>query len=1018
MTKDGKLAIMCAGLNWVAVACPAFAAEFHVAPRGDDANPGTALKPFATLAKARDVARGTAQGPHTILVAPGAYFHAQSVVFDDRDSGLTVKGEQAGASAELFGGVLVTGWEKWQGDVWRAPVPKGQRFFNLIVDGKPATMAQTPNAGSGFGGGAERRGNTAVKVPAEWRAYDFSDAQVSTFIGANWFAEMREVQAAAPDAEGVLPVDGGSGMFDGMNDRFFLRGVLEFLDEPGEWCLKHKEGFVYYRPKQGTPADHRIIRPTQQRLIEVKGRAPQTPAKDITFDNLSFVGSDFCPRWYLFGQNQDGSTPEPLQQGMLFGENVDGLRVRNSRLLAAGHSGVWLNHHAKNCVVENCLIAGAGFAGVYANGYMPGEGVFRSGPESDVNKGHRIENNFIHDCGRFVGGGCGVQFYQAGDSLITRNEIGEMPRYGVSFKSIHWAAMPRTIYGHQLTFFDHYDYIHTRKLKVIGNEIYSVCRNSFDFGAIESWGVGRDNLWGGNDLHDIDQALNWDGWAHVLFSDDASDWLTVRDNIVHHCNGGAMTGAFMLKSIEQTIENNLVADCQIGRLVTFEPFVLPAWNMSIRHNIFAVDGLQSRYGGVSHFSLNGKPFNEVQVPKDASGVREVDYNWINPRDPQNPNPLAPAKLDLHSTFGPAPLKCKKPFWDAAAADYTVVNPPSWFAPIDASRIGLKKDFPFDRRAVTRRAATDKIQVEAYQRTSGARTSGGFGIYNLQPGSWTKYANLDFGTGVGKAVFQLDAAPAGASQPQRFIRKNGNSVIEAIPFKGDMSVETVPQWEISKPYTKPDTTGPQLFDVAFLPETDPQAGEWSLLLQPATSKDGKTPEQGVVDFDVTSGEGIRNACAYARASIHAQQGRTNATMTVTTTGGVKLWLNGELIIAKNEPGTYSEIAKGILKEGWNTILVKVSQTQGVGGFSFKFGTVASSCGKIVALPGLPGAAQAGAPQAGPPIVRLCLDSPEGREIGILERGRTECAVKDASGIHDLYLVFPGDEVRSVDWFRFE
>jgi hypothetical protein len=141
------------------------------------------------------------------------------------------------------------------------------------------------------------------------------------------------------------------------------------------------------------------------------------------------------------------------------------------------------------------------------------------------------------------------------------------------------------------------------------------------------------------------------------------------------------------------------------------------------------------------------------------------------------------------------------------------------------------------------------------------------------------------------------------------------VIEAVPFKGDASVETVTQWKISKPYSAPGKTGLELFDIAFPPETDPAAGDWSLLLQPATSKGGKTPAQGLVDFYVVHGEGPRNAAAYARAAIHAQRGRTNATMTLTTTGGVKVWLNGELILAKNEPGTYSETAKGILKARW-------------------------------------------------------------------------------------------------------
>jgi hypothetical protein len=33
------------------------AAEFHVAPNGNDANPGTGAKPFATLERGRDAAR-------------------------------------------------------------------------------------------------------------------------------------------------------------------------------------------------------------------------------------------------------------------------------------------------------------------------------------------------------------------------------------------------------------------------------------------------------------------------------------------------------------------------------------------------------------------------------------------------------------------------------------------------------------------------------------------------------------------------------------------------------------------------------------------------------------------------------------------------------------------------------------------------------------------------------------------------------------------------------------------------
>lgn len=76
----------------------------------------------------------------------------------------------------------------------------------------------------------------------------------------------------------------------------------------------------------------------------------------------------------------------------------------------------------------------------------------------------------------------------------------------------------------------------------------------------------------------------------------------------------------MLKNIEQVIENNLVVDCRIGRLITFEPYMEPSWNMSIRKNIFAVDGVDTRYGQINEYTLKGKSYLDVIVPPGATGV--------------------------------------------------------------------------------------------------------------------------------------------------------------------------------------------------------------------------------------------------------------------------------------------------------------------------------------------------------------------------------------------------------------
>jgi hypothetical protein len=735
------------------------AATFRVAPGGNDQNPGTAASPFATIAKARDVARAKGGTGHVILLAPGRYFNAGPIMLDDRDSGLTLKGEKPGAVAEIYGGLPVTSWEKWKGDIWRAPVPKDQRFYNLIVDGKPATMARTPNVGSGYGGGAKgvkraQGANTdAVNVPKEWWGYDFNDAQVFTFDSNNWFSEMRSVMGP-PDAAGnielVLGDQNGTG-------RLYVQGVLEFLDEPGEWCLKSKEGFVYYWPARrnlksdagtetGTPKDRLIVRATCQRLFAIQGRAQETPAKNITLENLSIVGSDFLENWIIFPRGQDNSTPEPQHQGMVFGENIEKLAVKNCRLLAAGQSAVWLNKYAQACVIENNLITEAGFTGVYMNGWTIGEGPFKSVAESYVNKGHRIENNFIYDCGKSVGAGSGVQFYQSGDNLVARNEIAQMPRYGISYKSNH-NNLNRQIYGQKV---NEYEILHTRNNKIVGNDIHSVMRDSNDGGAIESWGVGRDNLWENNAIHDVDWSVNWTGYGVVVYADGHSNYLTQRNNIVYSCFSGYGT-AFSAGGTEADLDNNLVVDCSLSRYA-YASTDGPSKH-SIHHNIFAFRPNSERY----------------QVRNSKMGIKEFDCNVVIPVDPAKPNPENYAKIgvDTHSYFGDPGIKRAKPAWDIQYADYSLKSDSPAFKlgykNIPTNTIGLRKNFPFNTAAVTRRSAFDKIQAEAYQRMRDLRTRGGVGIHEISKGAWAKYQNIDFGKGQAtgaELVLENGEAPKG------------------------------------------------------------------------------------------------------------------------------------------------------------------------------------------------------------------------------------------------------------------
>jgi hypothetical protein len=69
------------------------AAEFHVAQRGNDANPGSRTHPFATIERARDeVRRMNAAGAYpgegvTVWLHGGVYLREHSFDLDGRDSG-------------------------------------------------------------------------------------------------------------------------------------------------------------------------------------------------------------------------------------------------------------------------------------------------------------------------------------------------------------------------------------------------------------------------------------------------------------------------------------------------------------------------------------------------------------------------------------------------------------------------------------------------------------------------------------------------------------------------------------------------------------------------------------------------------------------------------------------------------------------------------------------------------------------------------------------------------------------
>jgi len=132
------------------------------------------------------------------------------------------------------------------------------------------------------------------------------------------------------------------------------------------------------------------------------------------------------------------------------------------------------------------------------------------------------------------------------------------------------------------------------------------------------------------------------------------------------------------------------------------------------------------------------------------------------------------------------------------------------------------------------------------------------------------------------------------------------------------------WKVSGPYTKADADNAALFDVAFAPEKKGAQAQWRIMTA-GTSKD----RPWLLEFDKDKALAGDNRVAYLRTKVFSPK-EQKAQLEMGSDDGIKVWLNGAVVHANNatrpaSPG--QDKAEVTLKEGWNLLLVKVTQGGG-------------------------------------------------------------------------------------------
>jgi HEAT repeat protein len=153
-----------------------------------------------------------------------------------------------------------------------------------------------------------------------------------------------------------------------------------------------------------------------------------------------------------------------------------------------------------------------------------------------------------------------------------------------------------------------------------------------------------------------------------------------------------------------------------------------------------------------------------------------------------------------------------------------------------------------------------------------------------------------------------------------IRKQAQEVIQQVERFDDY----ITAWKVSGPYAKQGADQSALFDVAFAPEKEGEEAEWRIMA-PGTSQD----RPWLLEFDKDPALAGENRLAYLRTRVWSPK-EQKAQLEMGSDDGIKVWLNGELVHANNatrpaSPG--QDKAEVTLKEGWNPVLVKVTQGGG-------------------------------------------------------------------------------------------
>jgi hypothetical protein len=707
----------------LALAAAATAQPYYVAPAGDDANPGTREKPFATLQRAQSALR---QKRGDVFLRGGTYYLSAPLVFTREDSGSAdlpvVIQAYPGEAPMVSGGVRLENldWKPYSGGILRATVPAELETEELFVNGERQILARYPN----FDAGAKYFDGYAADAIAPERVARWAHPAGGYFHAMHpslWGDFTWRI--TGKDATGHALLEGGwqNNRGAAAHEQIrFVENIFEELDAPGEWFLDRATHTLYFLPPTGLDLRHAVVEATRLRsLVEFHGDE-QHPVRWVTLRGITFRQA---ARTVM-------DTREPLLRsdwaiyrgGAVLFNGAEDCALEDCVIDQVGGNAVFVNHYNRRVVIRGTHIAKAGASGIC---FVGDPAAARSplfnydqvqelaaidrtpGPKTNNYPAEcRVEDCLIHETGRVEKQTAGIEIDLAQDITVRHCSIYDLPRAGINIGDGCWG-------GHVIEDCD----------------IFDTVKETGDHGSFNSW--ARDRFWRPNiaevdarvraapDLPLLDavkpiQLLHnrWrcdHGWDIDL--DDGSTNYVIANNLCLH--GGIKNR----EGYRRVVENNIIVDGG------FDPHV---W--------------YANSGDIFRRNIVWTTYRPAHMPVPPWGT-EMDFNLLHQA---GASPASAVALQQQSGRDGHSIVADARFVDPAKGDYRVKEGSPALA------LGFV-NFPMDAFGVQKPAL--KALARSAPLPSTARPAAGRVVRDAAPTTW-------FGAGVRNIVDEGEGSAFG------------------------------------------------------------------------------------------------------------------------------------------------------------------------------------------------------------------------------------------------------------------